>query len=144
MSEKEFRTFKARSYSSGTLGRVICNSRNHHFIADEYEGDEVTAGEYFLTGLTACAVNMIERVAAESEITLHRLDVQAEGTYERNSGTQPCTLLCTLSMRFQFNGINEEAAQSLVTSYFRRCPLYGTVAAAVKNVNTAIVAIPGQ
>lgn len=144
LSETEFRTFKARSYSSGTAGRAICNSRNHHFIADEYDGDEVTAGEYFLSGLTACAVNMIERVATESEITLPRLDVQTEGTYERNQGTQPRTLLRTLKMRFQFSGVTEEAAPSLVNTYHKRCPLYGTLATAVQDVSTAIVTVPGQ
>jgi hypothetical protein len=88
MNKDEFRTFMARSYSGGTPGRAICNSRNHHFIADEFGSDELTAGEYFLTGLTACAVNLLERVAKESDVPLRSLDVQAEGTYKRNSGEE--------------------------------------------------------
>jgi uncharacterized OsmC-like protein len=81
MSETTERTFHARSYSSGTPGRAICNSRHHHFIADDVGYDEVTAGEYFLTGLTACAVNLLARVAKEMNWPLKHLDVRADGTY---------------------------------------------------------------
>ena len=143
MSKVEFRTFTARSYSSGTPGRAICNSRNHHFIADEFGGDEVTAGEYFLTGLTACAVNLLERVAQELDIQLQRLDVRANGTYERNQGTEPCTLFRTIQMEFQFTGISDDDAESLVATYHKRCPLYGTMAAATPDMSTAILVDPG-
>ncbi len=142
MSEGELRTFMARSYSSGTRGRAICNSRNHHFIADEFDGDEVTAGEYFLAGLTACAVNMIERVATESELALQKLDVRAEGVYKRNQGTESVTLFNTVKMRFNFVGVCEEEAETLVATYHKRCPLYGTVATATPDVSTTIVTIP--
>ena len=142
MSDVELRTFVARSYSCGTLGRAICNSRNHHFIADEFDGDEVTAGEYFLTGLTACAVNMIERVATESEFALQKLDVRAEGVYERNLGTKSLTLFQIVRMRFQFVGVSIEEAETLVAAYHKRCPLYGTVATATPQVNTTIETVP--
>ena len=59
--------YTVRSYSTGTLGRAICNSRNHHWVADDSGGEELGAGEFFLSGLSACAVNMIERVAREEE-----------------------------------------------------------------------------
>ena len=36
--------YKVRSYSSGTLGRTICNARMHHFVADDPGGDEVGRG----------------------------------------------------------------------------------------------------
>lgn len=142
MSEAEFRTFWARSYSSGTPGRAICNSRNHHFIADEYDGDEVTAGEYFLTGLTACALNMIERVATETDLPLQRLDVRAEGVYKRNQGQETHTLFQAVKMRFEFMGVSKDDAETLVATYRRRCPLYGTIAAATPDVSTTIVIDP--
>ena len=55
--------YRVRSYSTGTLGRAICNARNHHFVADGSGGKEVGAGELFLSGITACAVNMVERAS---------------------------------------------------------------------------------
>ncbi len=30
--------YKVRSYSTGTLGRAICNARTHHFVADDAGG----------------------------------------------------------------------------------------------------------
>ena len=30
--------YKARSYSTGTLGRAICNARTHHFVSDDTGG----------------------------------------------------------------------------------------------------------
>ena len=39
--------YKVRSYSTGTLGRAICNARTHHFVADDPGGDEVGAGDAF-------------------------------------------------------------------------------------------------
>ena len=59
--------YAVRSYSTGTLGRAICNARNHHWVADDSGGEEIGAGELFLGGISACAVNMIERVAREEE-----------------------------------------------------------------------------
>jgi uncharacterized OsmC-like protein len=143
MNKDEFRTFMARSYSSGTPGRAICNSRNHHFIADEFGCDEVTAGEYFLTGLTACAVNLLERVAKESHVPLRSLDVRAEGTYKRNLGEESRTLFHEVKMRFQFLGVSDDDAQTLVATYHKRCPLYGTVATATPEMRTTIVVDAG-
>ena len=48
--------YKVRSYSTKTLGRAICNARNHHFVADDAGGEEVGAGELFFSGIGACAV----------------------------------------------------------------------------------------
>ena len=62
--------YKAKSYSTGTLGRAICNARNHHWVADDPGGDEVGAGELFFSGITACAVNMVERIANSEDIRL--------------------------------------------------------------------------
>src|SRR2546422_10232365 len=70
--------YKVRSYSTGTLGRTICNARAHHFVADDPGGDEVGAGELFLSGISACAVNMVERLANQDKIPLQWMDVRVE------------------------------------------------------------------
>jgi len=66
--------YKVRSYSTGTLGRAICNARTHHFVADDPGKDEVGAGEFFLSGIAACAVNMVERLANQDTIPLQWMD----------------------------------------------------------------------
>ena len=96
MAELE-RAYAVRSYSSGTLGRAINNARNHHWIADDPGGDEIGAGELFLSGISACAVNMIERIANEEEIPLDWMDVSIEAYRdpdavqgERHRSTRTC------------------------------------------------------
>ena len=135
ISDTTERTFHARSYSSGTPGRAICNSRNHYFIADDVGYDEVTAGEYFLTGLTACAVNMLTRVAKEMNLPIKHLDVQADGTYLRgHHNDNDVTLFERVSMTFELTGVSHSEASKLVATYQKRCPLYGTVVTATSDV----------
>ena len=83
--------YKARSYSTGTLGRAICNARTHHFVSDNTGGDEVYSGELFLSGIAACAVNMVERIAHDEEISLEWMDVGVESwrDLDKEQGTAP-------------------------------------------------------
>ena len=60
--------YRVRSYSTGTRGRAICNTRNHHWVADGSGGDEVGAGELFLSGIAACSVNMVEGIVDGEQI----------------------------------------------------------------------------
>ena len=58
--------YKVHSYSTGTPGRAICNARTHHWVADGSGGEMVGAGELFLSGISACAVNMVGKREAYS------------------------------------------------------------------------------
>jgi hypothetical protein len=42
-------------------------------------------------------------------------------------------------MQFQFLGVSDDEAQTLVATYHKRCPLYGTVATATPEMSTTIV-----
>ena len=79
--------YQVRSYSSGTLGRAICNARNHHFVADGPDGDELGASELFLSGIGACAVNMVERVAKDEEIPVDWMDVSVAAYRDPGQGS---------------------------------------------------------
>ena len=46
--------------------------------ADDLGGEEVGAGELFFSGVAACAVNMVERIAAADETPLEWMDVSVE------------------------------------------------------------------
>ena len=67
--------YQVHSYSSGTKGRALVNARTHHWVADGGGGEAVGAGELFLSGIAACAVNMVERIAGEESIPLDWMDV---------------------------------------------------------------------
>ena len=70
--------YAVHTYSSGTHGRAICNARTHHFVSDDVGGDAVGAGELFLSGVSACAVNMVERLAKQDQIPLQWMHVRVE------------------------------------------------------------------
>lgn len=96
-----------------------------------------------LTGLSACAVNMIERYAKERDLPLQRLDVQVEGTYKRSQGIEPYTVFQTVKMQFRFAGVSDDEAALLVANYQQRCPLYGTVDSVPSELSTTITTDPG-
>jgi uncharacterized OsmC-like protein len=112
--------YKVRSYSTGTLGRAICNARTHHFVADDAGGEEVGAGELFLSGISACAVNMVERLANEGRIPLDWMDVGVEAF--RDSGKAPGerTVYDAIKVNFEMWGVDDDQAHELVETWKRR------------------------
>ena len=125
--EERFRVTTVRSYSSGTQGRALCNARNHHFVVDDYAynggpGDEIGAGEAFLSGIVACAVNMLGKLAREAPMPLKWTDVTIEAT--RDSEAAPIhenlSVYDEVHMRFELTGLDDDQAQELVETYKRR------------------------
>ena len=86
--------YRTRSYSTGTLGRALCNARTHHFVADDAGGEAIGAGELFFSGISACAVNMVERLANAGQIPLQWMDVHVEAyrDAEKPPGISPCMM----------------------------------------------------
>ncbi len=112
--------YQARSYSSGTRGRAICNSRNHHWVADDSGGEEIGAGELFLSGITACAINMVERIAREGEIGLDWMDVSAEAYRDPDATPGDRTVYQDIRIHFQMWGVSDSDGQELVEVWKRR------------------------
>ena len=112
--------YRARSYSSGTLGRAICNARNHHWVADDTGGDEIGAGELFLSGITACAINMVERIAREEEIGLDWMDVSAEAYRDLDATPGDRTVYEDVRIHFQMWGLDDSDGEHLVDIWKRR------------------------
>ncbi len=115
---------EVRCYSSGTLGRAICNARSHHIIADGPNGDELQAAELFFGGVVACAVNLIERVAQAEEIPLDWVDVNiASYRNQETVGTADpgnVSLHDDVKVHFKLWGITEEQGLYLVDIWKRR------------------------
>jgi uncharacterized OsmC-like protein len=112
--------YKVRSYSTGTLGRAICNARNHHFVADDSGGEEVGAGELFLSGISACAVNMVERLATEDQIPLQWMDVGIEAYRDSKKAPGERTVYEQIRVHFEMWGLQDDQAQKLVATWKRR------------------------
>ncbi len=112
--------YQVRSYSTGTRGRAICNTRNHHWVADGSGGDEVGAGELFLSGITACAVNMVEGIADTENILLDWMDVSAESYRDPAKTPGEITLYDDVRIHFQMWGVDDDQGQHLVDLWKRR------------------------
>lgn len=117
-------TTAARSYSSGTPQRCICNARSHHFVMDDadYSGgpnEALTAAEAFLTGITGCAVLMVERFAREREIPLMNADVTIEATRDMAAPPEEHAVYDKVRMRFVLTGPTAAQARELVSDYQR-------------------------
>ena len=116
--------YRVRSYSTGTPGRAICNARSHHFVADGSGGEEVGAGELFRSGITACAVNMVGRIASSEEIPVNWMDVSVEAYRDperapiADEGT--VSVYDDIKVHFQIWGIDDDQGQYLVDQWKRR------------------------
>ena len=112
--------YRVRSYSTGTLGRAICNARNHHFVADGSGGEEVGAGELFLSGITACAVNMVERIAHDEQIPVNWMDVSIEAYRDPAKEQASITVYDDIKVHFQIWGLDDDQGQYLVDQWKMR------------------------
>jgi len=112
--------YKVRSYSTGTLGRAICNARTHHWVADNSGGDAVGAGELFLSGIAACAVNMVERIAHDDQVTLEWMDVSVESWRDPDKVPGELSLYDAIRVNFEMWGVDDDQAHQLVETWKRR------------------------
>ena len=112
--------YKARAYSTGTLGRAICNARTHHFVADDAGGEELGAGEFFFSGIGACAVNMVERLADKDDISLEWMDVSVESYRDSDVDHGKLTLYDAIRIKFEMWGVDDEDAHHLVEIWKKR------------------------
>jgi uncharacterized OsmC-like protein len=103
------------SRTSGVRGRSLNDARRHHFVIDASgdQAEEITPGEAFLSGLTACGVLMLERVAGEREVPLAVAEAWIEGVRQRSDPTQ----FRRVDLRFRLDGPTREQAAGLVAYY---------------------------
>lgn len=103
------------SRTSGVRGRSLNDARKHHFVVDASgeAAEEITPGEVFLSGLSACGVLMLERVAAEREMPLAVAEAWIEGLRRRSDPTW----YERVTLRFHLDGPTREQAEELVAYY---------------------------
>jgi uncharacterized OsmC-like protein len=124
MSER-YITAQVRSYTTGTPGRHLCAARGNHFVVDDMPhhggpGEAVNAAELFLTGITACATLMVERLARAANLPLKRADVSMEGTIDTQMQREGPVVLDRAHIKFVLAGITDAQAKEMVENYKRR------------------------
>ena len=112
--------YEARSYSSGTPGRAICNARNHHIVADGPGGEALGAGELFLSGIAACAVNMVHRVAQSDAIPMNWLDVRVASYQDPDKEPGQLTVWDEVQVHLEIWGVDDDQGTYLVDVWKKR------------------------
>ena len=120
----QYFTAQAETYSSGTPGRAINKVRANHFVIDDPAlpayggpGDAPNAGEYFLAGVTGCAVLMMERIARADGLPLKRVRVEMEASRDTEAQRPGPPVWDSARMTFHFAGLTREQAGQLVETF---------------------------
>jgi uncharacterized OsmC-like protein len=120
------REFDVGARSTDVFGRVLCATRNHHFIVDGpvqngCPGEEITPVEMFLSAVAACGVELLHVIAKQDGVPLERAAVEIHAWNDRTK--QARTDLNTLnSVRLDFTvwGADNAQAAALVEGFKRR------------------------
>jgi uncharacterized OsmC-like protein len=139
-----FREYDISARSTDVFGRVLCSARTHHFIVDgpvqnDCPGEEITPSESFLAGVAACGVELMHVIARDQGVPVTRATVDIHGTIDRaNPARQDLTTFNSVRVDVTLWGPTMDQARGVVEGFQKRCPLYGTVAAATKDVQVNI------
>lgn len=134
------REYQVRAASAPTFGRVLCNARNHHFVVDGpvqngCPGEAPTPAEIFLSAVAACGVEIMHVIARDENIPLERVEATVHAVIDRsNQPREDITLFNRVRLHLVLTGVAAEQGAVLVRGFQRRCPLYGTVAAATADL----------
>jgi len=112
--------YEARSYSTGIVGRSICNARNHHWVAENTGGEAVGAGEMFCASIAACAVNMVSTIANKEDRALGGMDVNVALYRDFDKPPGEVSLYDSVRVQLQMWGVSDDDACFLVKTWKNR------------------------
>ena len=138
------RRWSAQARTTDVFGRVLCNTRDQHFVVDGptqngCPGEAATPGELFLTSIAACGVELIEVFARQEEVPLRSVQVEISGELDLDDPVrEDFTVFRTVELAIAVGGVSQEQAEHLVARFQGRCPLYGSMAVATPDVRVAV------
>jgi uncharacterized OsmC-like protein len=118
----EIRGYKVNARSTETFGRVLCNTRNHHFIVDGpvqngCPGEAVTPAELFLAGIAACGVELVQSIGRDQQLA-PKVRVEIEGALDRsNPVRRDVTVFNSVRLRFELGGVTQAQANDLIERF---------------------------
>jgi uncharacterized OsmC-like protein len=122
MAQGEARGYKVQARSTETFGRVLCNTRNHHFIVDGpvqngCPGEAVTPAELFLAGIAACGVELVQAIGRDQQLA-PRVSVEIEGALDRaNPVRRDVTVFNSVHLRFHLAGVTQAQGNDLIDRF---------------------------
>jgi uncharacterized OsmC-like protein len=140
----DLREYEVRARTSDTFGRVLCDTRTIHFVADgpvqnNCPGEAITPAELFLSGVAACGIELLQVIAKERAVPLQTARVTIHGTIDRANPVRPdLSLFNSVRLEFALTGVTRAQGEEIVGAFQARCPLFGTVKAATPEVQVEI------
>jgi uncharacterized OsmC-like protein len=123
MSSSNLREYEVHARSTDTFGRVLCGCRNHHFVSDGpvqngCPGEAVTPAEFFLSGVAACGVELVQVLARDRSLPLSAVRVAIRGLMDRARPVRPdLALFNSVRLRFQLEGVSPQQGAELVEAF---------------------------
>ena len=117
------RGYTVHARSTDTFGRVLCSSRNHHFIVDGpvqngCPGEAVTPAELFLAGIAACGVELLQSLAKEAQVALRSIRVEISGLLDRSKPVRTdVTVFNSVRLQFQLSGVTAAEGGDLIERF---------------------------
>lgn len=118
----DVRAYTVHARSTDTFGRVLCNTRNHHFIVDGpvqngCPGEAITPAELFLASIAACGVELVQAIGREEQLA-PRIGVEIEGAIDRaNPVRKDVTVFNTVRLRFDLKGVTRAQGNDLIERF---------------------------
>jgi uncharacterized OsmC-like protein len=119
----EIRSYAVGARSTDTFGRVLCSSREHHFVVDGpvqngCPGEELTPAELFLAGVASCGVELMQVVARAEDVPLARVRTEITGEIDRERPVrEDVTVFNRVRMRFELEGVTPDQGELLVKRF---------------------------
>jgi len=126
MTDTELRQYDVRARSTDTFGRVLCNSRDQHFVVDGpvqngCPGEAITPAEIFLAGIASCGVELLQVVARDSNVPLRSVEVSIHGVIDRSRPVRDdVNVFNSVDVAFTLGGVDRAQADLLVATFKRR------------------------
>lgn len=112
--------------STDTFGRVLCSTRNHHFVIDGpvpngCPGEAITPPEAFLAAVASCGVELVQVIGREDGLPVTSVRAAIYGKVDRGNPVRPdVTLFNEVKIRFAIEGPTQQEAASIVEKFKKR------------------------
>ena len=120
------REYDVNARSTDVFGRVLCNTRDHHFIVDGpvqngCPGEEITPIEVMLSAVASCGVELVHVIARDQGVPLERVAVKIHGEVDRSKQARTdVTTFNSVRLDFTVWGADNAQAASLIEGFKRR------------------------
>ena len=122
-TQPDVRRYNASAESTATFGRVLCSTRDQHYVVDGpaangCPGEAPTPAEVFLSGITACGVELIQVLARQEGVPLRSVRASIEAMQDRAAPVRPdVSLFNTVRIHFELGGVTQDQGKDLVDRF---------------------------